>query len=314
MNLTNTRIARIVLSGAAVGVICGNLMAQGWQPKWTSDNSATQGDWEQRLLKQPQAAQQPAVQQAGTVYQQPAGPYQVAQRPSFDRSTTGTVVMSDGPVVTGRQRAGVSGGEEVIPPGTVQFDPVASEGVFAGNGCATCGSPDGACGQCDSCGTAACGDCCGNGWEIFDGRCGPWSTRPLGLCRRRRLQRAARSRPEWKLRLERGPQPFPAPGRSLGLRLPDRANFVQSDFSGTTDLSVPTVGDGNLNIRAAMRKQYFITAGLFHRADACCGFQYGIAYDFLHDIYLPELQPPANPQRKQLRHRRRLRSRLLRGL
>ena len=34
-----------------------------------------------------------------------------------------------------------------------------------------------------------------------------------------------------------------------------------------------------------MRKQYFVTAGIFHRADACCGFQWGIAYDFLHDIY-----------------------------
>ena len=240
MNLTNTRIARIVLSGAAVGVICGNLMAQGWQPKWTSDNSATQGDWEQRVLKQPQAAQQPAVQQAGTVYQQPAGPYQVAQRPSFDRSTTGTVVMSDGPVVTGRQRAGVSGGEEVIPPGTVQFDPVASEGVFAGNGCATCGSPDGACGQCDSCGTAACGDCCGFGWEVFDGRCGPW-LRGLSVFV---------GADGFKGPLDRGTNGNFGLNEGLNLARPlgdpwgcgyqIGANFVQSDFSGAPDLSVPT--------------------------------------------------------------------------
>ncbi len=34
-----------------------------------------------------------------------------------------------------------------------------------------------------------------------------------------------------------------------------------------------------------MRRQYFATAGLFRRADACGGFQFGVAYDYLHDIY-----------------------------
>ena len=57
------------------------------------------------------------------------------------------------------------------------------------------------------------------------------------------------------------------------------ANFVQSDFSGA---SVVTA-DG-LNLRAPFRKQYFVTAGIFQRA-ICRGFQWGVAYDYLHDIY-----------------------------
>ena len=33
-----------------------------------------------------------------------------------------------------------------------------------------------------------------------------------------------------------------------------------------------------------MRRQYFVTAGIFRRAQGR-GFQWGVAYDYLHDIY-----------------------------
>jgi hypothetical protein len=57
------------------------------------------------------------------------------------------------------------------------------------------------------------------------------------------------------------------------------ANFVQSDFSGAPIFS--SLGD---NAEAPFRKQYFATAGVFRRTQ-CRGFQWGVAYDYLHDIY-----------------------------
>ena len=58
------------------------------------------------------------------------------------------------------------------------------------------------------------------------------------------------------------------------------ANFVQSDFSGA-----PRVNVGDYRLDASMRKQYFTTAGLFRRADPCGGLQWGVAYDYMHDVY-----------------------------
>jgi hypothetical protein len=52
-------------------------------------------------------------------------------------------------------------------------------------------------------------------------------------------------------------------------------NFVQSDLSGTPPTS---------SVQAADRKQTFVTLGLFRRAD-CCGWQGGVAYDYMHDTY-----------------------------
>jgi hypothetical protein len=53
-------------------------------------------------------------------------------------------------------------------------------------------------------------------------------------------------------------------------------NFVQSNFSGTPF---------SQNSDRGYRRQYFATAGIFRRADACGGFQWGVAYDYLHDVY-----------------------------
>ncbi len=169
MRRTKTWFAGMLLGSVALGVMCDNLFAQAWQPKWTSDNgpsSEASADWQQRVLKQSQPAQQ-------NVYQQvPADSYRVAQRPSPDRGSYAAVAGAEMPGAPSRQRANwVSGGEEVIEPGAVSFDPVASEGVFAGNGrCAACGGVGG----CDQCGEAACDDGCDFGWEVFDGRCGSW--------------------------------------------------------------------------------------------------------------------------------------------
>ena len=44
-------------------------------------------------------------------------------------------------------------------------------------------------------------------------------------------------------------------------------------------------------LNAAERRQYFVTAGLFRR-ELCNGFQWGVAYDYLHDDFynLSDLQ------------------------
>ena len=283
MNRTNNWMARLVLGGMALSFVAGNVLAQGWQPKWTSDNGATQVDWQQRVLKQPPTVPDSVPQQAATtVYQQPSAPYHVAQRQWSDHNNNASVVTSDGPVVSGRQRARwVSDEQEVIPPGTVQFDPVASDGVFAGNGCATCGGNGG---ECDSCGTPACGDGC-DGWALFDGRCGPWIRGLSVFAGADGFKGPLDHGKNGNFGLNEGLNLSRPLGDPWGCGYQIGVNFVQSDFSGTTDMAIPTAGNGILNVRAAMRRQYFATAGLFHRADACGGFQYGVAYDYLHDIY-----------------------------
>lgn len=66
--------------------------------------------------------------------------------------------------------------------------------------------------------------------------------------------------------------PFPRVG--LGYQV--GARFAHSDLSGTTPFGLNT----------ASRDQSFVTVGLYHRAYRGCGFQFGVAYDWLTDNYV----------------------------
>jgi hypothetical protein len=279
MNLTKTWFAAILLGGAALVAMCGNVQAQTWQPKWQqADGSTAPTDWDQRVLKQAQPAQQPIIQRSANTYQQPAGSYQMAQRPSYDRSPYGMVSMDSEPAGPMNQRKPVAS-QEIIEPGMTQFEPMGQDGPLASGGCASCGRSSGGCGTCDTCGScgSACDDCCDAGWEVFDGHCGP-------LLRGLSVFAGADA---FKGPLDRGTNGNFGVNEGLNLARPlgdpwgcgyqIGVNFVQTDFSGA-----PLIQD--TNIRAAYRKQYFATAGIFQRA-LCGGFQWAVAYDYLYDMY-----------------------------
>ena len=98
MNLSRAWFAGILLGGVAVWAVCDNAWAQAWQETPT-DYGTPRGEWQQRVLKQPQqpqwhAAGQPAdsseqatrLTQATDQYQQAASPRRTAG-PLSDRAT-----------------------------------------------------------------------------------------------------------------------------------------------------------------------------------------------------------------------------------
>jgi hypothetical protein len=276
MNLTKTWFAAVLLGGATLGALCGNLNAQTWQPKWQqADGSTASTDWDQRILKQAQPVQQASAQRPVDTYQ-PTGSYRMAQRPSYDRSpmgtgAMGTAAMESEPAGPTNQRRPAANAE-FTEPGMTQFEPMGQDGVMADD-CPNCGK------SCGDCGESACDGCDDSGWEVFDGHCGP-------LLRGLSVFTGADS---FKGPLDRGTngnfglneginvaRPLGDPwgcGYQIG------ANFVQSDFSGA-----PTLTIDDHSIRAPFRRQYFATAAIFNRA-LCGGFQWGVAYDFLQDNF-----------------------------
>jgi hypothetical protein len=298
MKLTKHWFAGIVLGIAALAA-CDTVRAQAWQPVSSTDNEVVTTDWQQRALHRPQQSQQSLQwqapqgpfssneqiveqpQDAGQL-QRPAGQYQTARRSFYDNTAVDGASTPYEPRAVGRRQA-TADGAEVIPPGQVQFEAMASDGAFAGDaGCANCGTQ--AC-ECDGCGkgTPASDGCCKFGYEIFDG--------PCGGCFR-------------TLTIAAGAQGFKGPvdlgvngnfglneGINLGGPLGDPwnfgyqigANFLQSDFSrGATG----QLSNGE-SFALSARDQTFVTAAIFRRA-LCGGLQGGVAYDYLHDSYFEQ--------------------------
>ena len=213
-------------------------------------------------------------------------PPRVAQRPSYDQNPGAmeAVPLPDEPGTPIHKHVGpVVEGPEVMEPGTTNFEAIPPGSVFAGNsggpqqcGCGG-GGCGGSCGQCDE----GCSDgTCDYGWEVFDGCCGPF-LRGLSVFAgvdgfKGPLDRGGHN---GNFGMNEGINLARPLGDPWGCGYQIGANFVQSDFSGA---SVVTA-DG-LSLNAPFRKQYFATAGVFRRA-LCHGFQWGVAYDFLHDIY-----------------------------
>jgi hypothetical protein len=185
---------------------------------------------------------------------------------------------------------------EEIPPGSTNFEPMAEEGVFSGQapgGCAGCGRGDGSvfgdygdcggygdCGDCGECCPTNCGPCCDFGWEVFDGRCGPLFRGISIFAGADAFKNSADYGRNGNFGFNEGINMARPLGDPWGCGYQIGANFVQSDFSGTQRF---TVAD-QYRLYAATRRQYFATAGLFRWAD-CRGFQGGVAFDYLHDIY-----------------------------
>lgn len=284
MNLTNTWCAGVLLSSLALLAVANDVQAQNWQDPSVNNNDA---DWQQRMLKRPPQQQWTAVQhpsnqsQPPVQYQQSAVQHQqsgVQYQQTARRNAFDTVSAQRSTAGANRQHIRQVSDEEVIEPGTTQFEPMAAEGTFAPpSGCASCGG--GGCDSCEPCGDgcgAPCGECCDFGWEVFDGSCGPW-LRGLSVFAgvdgfKGPIDRGSNG----NFGLNEGLNLARPLGDPWGCGYQIGANFVQSDFSGT-----PFAG----NTDKGYRRQYFATAGIFQRATACGGFQWGVAYDYLHDIY-----------------------------
>ena len=247
---------------------------------------------QQTQIKQTQYTEQ--TTEAEKVWQDPqprqaaspkktAHAYKAARRPVADRNVFSTGTMPRGAGVPGRQRVALTAGQEVIDAGDIQYESAAQEGTFADVGGAGCDSCGGGADCGDSCG-APCGETCGEtcdfGWEAFDGRCGPWLRGLSFFAGADGFKGPGDRGKNGNFGLNEGLNLARPLGDPWGCGYQIGANFVQSDFSGTQNI---TVADHELH--AAARKQYFVTAGLFRRADSCGGFQGGVAYDYLYDMY-----------------------------
>ncbi|NIN07166.1 MAG: hypothetical protein GTO76_00505 [Planctomycetales bacterium] len=67
---------------------------------------------------------------------------------------------------------------------------------------------------------------------------------------------------------------IPSPLRPVNMQLGMR--FTQNNFAGDQVTE---------NYRRDGREQIFLTAGLFRRGNACCPWQWGVVFDWLHDEY-----------------------------
>jgi len=281
VKLTNTRFVALLLGVAVLAAVGENLFGQTWQPKWVGEDGVARSDWEHRVLRQSQSAP-PAKTSAfaGETAGRPAERYQLAQRPTAARGSlalTGAAEESAPASLPKNDRPGQAA--EVIPPGEVQLEPLASDGVFAGVGAGApgCGAPG--CGDGEPCFGPDCGPACDFGWEVFDGRCGPLLRGLSAFVGADGFKGPLDRGVNGSFGLNEGVNLARPLGDPWGCGYQIGANFVQSNFSGA-----PTVSTGNYNLRAPMRRQYFATAGIFNRA-LHGGFQWGVAYDYLHDIF-----------------------------
>ena len=288
MNLTKTCSVGVLLLGSTLWATQASAETEVWQDVWqekgntAAAHTTSSVDWEQRALKRPQAPRPTA--------QRWVSPQRVAQRPSYDQGHMETIPVPEESATPIQKRAGPVEDAEVIEPGATQFEAIPPGSIFGNDpsgsrrGCASCGHGGGAfagdCGDsgpCDECGPDGQ---CDFGWEVFDGCCGPF-LRGLSVFAgvdgfKGPLDRGGAN---GNFGTNEGLNLARPLGDPWGCGYQIGANFVQSDFSGA---SVVTA-DG-LSLRAPFRRQYFATAGIFRRALGR-GFQWGLAYDFLHDIY-----------------------------
>jgi len=160
-----------------------------------------------------------------------------------------------------------------VSDGEIIMTPEAEEHLgdaFHESSCSSCS--DGSCGGCDSCsGCGSCGDtsCCFpfmlpsldnitvfGGPEGFKGPADAGENGNFGFGVGLNL-----AGPLWEC-------------QKIGYQLGGR--YTRSNYNGTT-LGGTYDGDD--------RSQTFVTAGIFRRAQSCCPWQWGIAYDYLRDDY-----------------------------
>lgn len=286
MNLTKTLpIGLLILSAIAwaAPASADDAWQDVWQEKQAAPASNAAMNWEQRALKRPQTAR--------PTNQRWVSPQRVAQRQVIDQNAMETIptpTETATPTPTGP--TALDGGE-AVEHGATRFESMPPNSIFGENptvrrkGCSSCGQGGdftSEFGDCDSCDESPCAPCekpCPD-WEIFDGSCGP-ILRGLSVFTgvdafKGPLDRGGGN---GNFGVNEGINLARPLGDPWGCGYQVGANFVQSDFSGAT---VFTADDHNFH--APFRKQYFATAGLFRRTQ-CRGFQGGIAYDFLHDIF-----------------------------
>jgi hypothetical protein len=287
MRRTGIQLAGLVLGSLALWGIVDGVFAQspGYDPYAGAVNGPS--DWQQRVLKRSQPAQ-PAQWHAA---QAPAASYRTAQRPSYAQAPTDRGMTTPvEPTVRPRHWVTPVAREEMetIPPGEIQgeiqYEPVGAQNVYSdggkAGGCASCGRGPGGVYEdgesCDVCG-GGCPTYDAFGYECFDGCLHLGWLRNFSFFAGGHGFKGPRDRNEnGNFGLQEGLN-FAAPlGDPWGWGYQIGANAVQSNFSGTPITS---------RIHTADRRQYFVTAGLFHRAEPCGGFQYGVAFDYMHDSY-----------------------------
>jgi hypothetical protein len=159
-------------------------------------------------------------------------------------------------------------------PASTQYEPLASEGVFAQQG-ASCGADGGDCGECGEC----VQDCpwmngCGLGPRvlgIFGGVHGYKGPRDHGLNGNFGFQEGVN---------------YGAPlGDPWGCGYQLGFQALQSNISGSTPTVTNQNNNSTLNSVTADRHQYFFTAGIFRRAENA-GWQWGVVFDLLNDTYV----------------------------
>jgi hypothetical protein len=294
MNLTKTWPVGLLILGGTLWVIPARAETDAWQDVWQERRAApvanTSLNWEQRALKRSQAQVETREETPRPTAQHWVSPQRVARRQTVDQDSMELIPTPNesGAPVQHRMIGADSG--EAIRRGPTQYEAVPPGSVHSENptvrhaGSAPCGpsgefaSPFDACGPC----AEPCGPCeepCDLGWEVFDGCCGPF-LRGLSIIAgvdgfRGPLDRSGINRTKnnnGNFGLNEGVNLARPLGDPWGCGYQVGANFVQSDFSGDSNSATP------------YHRQYFATAGVFRRTE-CCGFQWGVAYDYMHDAY-----------------------------
>ncbi|MGA2799051.1 MAG: DUF6666 family protein [Thermoguttaceae bacterium] len=158
-------------------------------------------------------------------------------------------------------------------PGATQYEPLAAGGSFAPQD--GCGSNCGDCGDCCQCGDCDCP------WLA---PCGGWGPRNLAIFAGVNGYKGPRDRGgNGNFGFTEGVNWGAPLGDPWGCGYQLGFAALQDNISGYQE-NAPTDTTNQSTIVTADRHQYFFTAGIFNRAE-CCGWQWGVAFDLLHDTY-----------------------------